>query len=218
MKKYVNFKNIAIVALVIWILLQWFNPGGVMPGGRTIRIDGKKYEVIKHTIDTVEVEKIKTVTKKGKDIVHEVIDVDTLVLKELVNVDSAAILKDYLAKIIYKDTLVLDGGLGTIALTDTITKNRILGRTWDAKVKERTIKEELIVKEPAKTQLYYGLNAGFNKTDYVSAVGAGLILKTKKDKIYNFNIGVNNRTTDGTNGSFSPYVGFGTYWKIKVKK
>ena len=218
MKKYVNFKNIAIVALVIWILLQWFNPGGVMPGGRTIRIDGKKYEVIKHTIDTVEVEKIKTVTKKGKDIVHEVIDVDTLVLKEMVNVDSAAILKDYLAKIIYKDTLVLDGGLGTIALTDTITKNRILGRTWDAKVKERIIKEELIVKEPAKAQLYYGLNAGFNKEDYVSAIGAGVILKTKKDKIYQLGLGVNNRTTDGTNGSFSPYVGFGTYWKIKVKK
>ena len=218
MKKFVNFKNIAIVALVIWILLQWFNPGGVMPGGRTIKIDGKKYEVLKHTIDTVEVEKVKVVTKKGEDIVHEVIDVDTLVLKELVNVDSAAILRDYLAKIVYKDTLVLDGGLGTIALTDTITKNRILGRTWDAKVKERIIKEELIVKEPAKTQLYYGLNAGFNKEDYVSAVGAGLILKTKKDKIYNLNIGVNNRTVDGTNGSFSPYVGFGTYWKIKVKK
>jgi hypothetical protein len=218
MKKYLNFKNIAIVALVIWILLQWFNPGGVMPGGRTIRIDGKKYEVIKHTIDTVEVEKVKVVTKKGKDIVHEVIDVDTLVLKEMVNVDSAAILKDYLAKIVYKDTLKLDGDLGTIALTDTITKNRILGRTWDAKIKERIIKEELIVKEPAKNQVYYGLNAGFNKADYVSAVGAGVILKTKKDKIYQLGIGVNNRTTDGTNGAFSPYVGFGTYWKIKVKK
>jgi hypothetical protein len=218
MKKFVNFKNIAIVALIIYILLQWFNPGGVMPGGRTIRIDGKKYEVIKHTIDTFEVEKVKVVTKKGKDIVHEVIDVDTLVLKELVNVDTAALLKDYLAKVIYKDTLTLDGGLGTIALTDTITKNRILGRTWDAKVKERIIKEELIVKEPAKAQLYYGLNGGFNKADFVSSVGAGLLLKTKKDKIYQFGLGVNNRTTDGTNGSFSPYVGFGTYWKIKVKK
>jgi hypothetical protein len=218
MKKFVNFKNIAIAALIIYILLQWFNPGGVMPGGRTIRIDGKKYEVLKHTIDTIEVEKTKIVTKKGADIIHEVIDVDTLVLKELVNVDTAALLKDYLAKVIYKDTLTLDGGLGTIALTDTITKNRILGRTWDAKVKERIIKEELIVKEPAKAQLYYGLNAGFNREDYVSAVGAGLILKTKKDKIYQFGLGVNNRTTDGTNGSFSPYVGFGTYWKIKVKK
>jgi hypothetical protein len=218
MKKFVNFKNIAIAALIIYVLLQWFNPGGVMPGGRTIRIDGKKYEVLKHTIDTIEVEKVKVVTKKGEDIVHEVIDVDTLVLKELVNVDSAAILKDYLAKIVYKDTLVLDGGLGTIALTDTITKNRILGRTWDAKVKERIIKEEMIVKEPARNQVYYGLNAGFNKEDYVSAIGAGVILKTKKDKIYQLGIGVNNRTTDGTNGAFSPYVGFGTYWKIKVKK
>jgi hypothetical protein len=218
MKKFVNFKNIAIAALIIYILLQWFNPGGVMPGGRTIRIDGKKYEVLKHTIDTIEVEKVKVVTKKGEDIVHEVIDVDTLVLKEMVNVDSAAILKDYLAKIVYKDTLILDGGLGTIALTDTITKNRILGRTWDAKVKERIIKEEMIVKEPARNQLYYGLNAGFNKEDYVSAIGAGLILKTKKDKIYQIGLGVNNRTSDGTNGSFSPYVGFGTYWKIKVKK
>ena len=218
MKKFVNFKNIAIAALIIYVLLQWFNPGGVMPGGRTIRIDGKKYEVLKHTIDPIEVEKVKVVTKKGEDIVHEVIDVDTLVLKELVNVDSAAILKDYLAKIVYKDTLVLDGGLGTIALTDTITKNRILGRTWDAKVKERIIKEEMIVKEPARNQVYYGLNAGFNKEDYVSAIGAGVILKTKKDKIYQLGIGVNNRTTDGTNGAFSPYVGFGTYWKIKVKK
>ena len=34
------------------------------------------------------------------------------------------------------------------------------------------------------------INAGFNKTDYVSAIGAGLVLKTKKDKLYNFNIGV----------------------------
>ena len=218
MKKLLNFKNIAIAALIIYILLQWFNPGGVMPGGRTIRIDGKKYEVLKHTIDTIEVEKVKVVTKKGEDIVHEVIDVDTLVLKELVNVDSAAILRDYLAKVVYKDTLKLDGGLGFIALTDTITKNRILGRTFDARVKERIIKEEMIVKEPARNQVYYGLNAGFNKEDYVSAIGAGVILKTKKDKIYQLGIGVNNRTTDGTNGAFSPYVGFGTYWKIKVKK
>jgi hypothetical protein len=218
MKKLLNFKNIAIVALVIWILLQWFNPGGVMPGGRTIRIDGKKYEVLKHTIDTIEVEKIKTVTKKGKDIVHEVIDVDTLVLKELINVDSAAILRDYLAKVVYKDTLVLDGGLGTIALTDTITKNRILGRTWDAKVKERIVKEELIVKEPAKTQVYYGLNGGFNKADVVSSIGTGVMVKTKTDKIYQFTLGVNNRVVDGTTGGLSPYIGFGTYWKIRVKK
>jgi hypothetical protein len=216
MKKLLNFKNIAIAALIIYVLLQWFNPGGVMPGGRTIRIDGKKYEVIKHTIDTVDVVKTKVVTKKGEDIYHE-----TIVEKEVIIpavIDTAALLKDYYSKVLYKDVLVLPDSLGTVAVTDTISQNRILGRTFNASVKQRTIKETTIVKEPAKTQVYYGLNAGFNREDYVSAIGAGLMVKTKKDKIYQFNLGVNNRTTDGTNGSLSPYVGFGTYWKIKVKK
>ena len=108
--------------------------------------------------------------------------------------------------------------LGTVAVTDTISQNKILGRTFDAKVKERTIKETLIVKEPARNQVYYGLNGGFNKADVVSSVGAGIMLKTKRDKIYQFTLGVNNRVVDGTTGAFSPYVGFGTYWKIKVKK
>ena len=216
MTKLLNFRNIAIAALVIYILLQWFNPGGVMPGGRTIRIEGKKYEVIKHEIDTVDVIKTKVVTKKGEDIYHEVIVEKEVQIPAVI--DTAALLKDYYSKVLYKDVLVLPDSLGTVAVTDTISQNRILGRTFNANVRERTIREELIVKEPAKTQLYYGLNAGFNKEDYVSAIGGGVILKTKKDKIYQFNLGVNNRTTDGTNGSFSPYVGFGTYWKIKVKK
>jgi hypothetical protein len=216
MKKFVNFKNIAIAALIIYILLQWFNPGGVMPGGRTIRIDGKKYEVIKHTIDTVDVVKTKVVTKKGSDIYHEVI-VEKEVLIPAV-IDTAALLKDYYSKVLYKDVLVLPDSLGTVAVTDTISQNRIMGRTFNASVKQRTITETTIVKEPAKAQLYWGLNAGFNKEDYVSAVGTGLILKTKKDKLYQIGLGVNNRTIDGTNGSLNPYVGFGTYWKIKLKK
>ena len=216
MNKLLNFKNIAIAALIIYVLLQWFNPGGVMPGGRTIRIDGKKYEVIKHEIDTVDIIKTKVVTKKGDDIYHE-----TIVEKEILIpavIDTAALLKDYYSKVLYKDVLVLPDSLGTVDVTDTISQNRILGRTFNASVKQRTIKETTIVKEPARNQVYYGLNGGFNKADLVSAVGAGLILKTKKDKIYQFTLGVNNRTTDGTTGSFSPYVGFGTYWKIKVKK
>ena len=216
MKNLLNFKNIAILALIIYLLLQWFNPGGVMPGGRTIRIDGKKYEVIKHTIDTVDVVKTKVVTKKGEDIYHEVIVEKEVIIPTII--DTAALLKDYYSKVLYKDVLVLPDSLGTVAVTDTISQNRILGRTFNASVKQRIIKETTIVKEPARNQVYYGLNAGFNKEDYVSAIGAGLMLKTKKDKIYNLNIGVNNRTTDGTNGSFSPYVGFGTYWKIKLIK
>jgi hypothetical protein len=216
MKKFVNFKNIAIAALVIYILLQWFNPGGVMPGGRTIRIEGKKYEVIKHEIDTVDIVKTKVVTKKGEDIYHE-----TIVEKEVIIpavIDTMALLKDYYSKVLYKDTLILPDSLGTVSLSDTISQNKIFGRTFNASVKQRTIKETLIVKELPKTQVYYGLTGGFNKADVVSNVGAGLLIKTKKDKIYNLGVGVSNRVTDGTNGTLSPYIGGGVYWKIKFKK
>jgi hypothetical protein len=216
MKKFVNFKNIAIAALIIYILLQWFNPGGVMPGGRTIRIEGKKYEVIKHEIDTVDVIKTKVVTKKGDDIYHE-----TIVEKEVLIpavIDTAALLKDYYSKVLYKDVLVLPDSLGTVAVTDTISQNKILGRTFNANVKQRTIKETTIVKELPKTKVFYGLEGGFNKADFVSSVGAGVLINTKKDKIYQLGLGVDNRTTDGTNGTFSPYVRGGVYWKIKLRK
>ena len=215
MKKLLNFKNIAIAALIIFVLLQWFNPGDILPG-KKVFIAGKAYEVIKHEIDTVDIVKTKVVTKKGEDIYHE-----TIVEKEVLIpavIDTAALLKDYYSKVLYKDVLVLPDSLGTVAVTDTISQNRILGRTFNANVKQRTIKETTIVKELPKTKVFYGLEGGFNKADFVSSVGAGVLINTKKDKIYQLGLGVDNRTTDGTNGSFSPYIRGGVYWKIKLKK
>jgi hypothetical protein len=215
MKKLLNFKNIAIAALIIFVLLQWFNPGDILPG-KKVFIAGKAYEVIKHEIDTVDIVKTKVVTKKGEDIYHE-----TIVEKEVLIpavIDTAALLKDYYSKVLYKDVLVLPDSLGTVAVTDTISQNKILGRTFNANVKQRTIKETTIVKELPKTKVFYGLEGGFNKADFVSSVGAGVLINTKKDKIYQLGLGVDNRTTDGTNGSFSPYVRGGVYWKIKLRK
>jgi len=215
MKKLLNFKNIAIAALIIFVLLQWFNPGGVMPG-KKVFIAGKAYEVIKHEIDTIDIVKTKVVTKKGEDIYHE-----TIVEKEVIIptvIDTMALLKDYYSKVLYKDTLILPDSLGIVALNDTITQNKILGRTFNASVKQRTIKETTIVKELPKTKLFYGLEGGFNKADFVSSVGAGVLINTKKDKIYQLGLGVTNQTTDGTNGGFTPYVRGGVYWKLKLKK
>jgi hypothetical protein len=213
MKKYLNFKNIAIAVLIVIVLMEFFNPFGNMPG-RTIRIDGKKYEVIKHTVDTIDVIKTKVVTKKGEDIYHETI-------KEVVIptiVDTTAILQNYYSKVVYKDLLVLPDSLGTVAVTDTITQNKIAFRTFDAKVKQRTIKETTIVKELPKTQVFVGFNGGFNKTDVISNVGAGVVVKTKKEKLYQIGIGVTNNVTDGTNGSLSPFINAGIFWKIKLGK
>ena len=215
MKNLLNYKNIAIAALIIFVLLQWFNPGDILPG-KKVFIAGKAYEVIKHEIDTIDIVKTKVVTKKGEDIYHE-----TIVEKEVIIpavIDTMALLKDYYSKVLYKDTLVLPDSLGIVALNDTISQNKILGRTFNASVKQRTIKETTIVKELPKTKLFYGLEGGFNKADFVSSVGAGVLINTKKDKIYQLGLGVTNQTTDGTNGGFTPYVRGGVYWKLKLKK
>jgi hypothetical protein len=97
MKNLLNFKNIAIAVLIIFVLLEWFNPGGVMPG-KKVFIAGKAYEVIKHEIDTIDIVKTKVVTKKGEDIYHE-----TIVEKEVIIpavIDTMALLKDYYSKVL----------------------------------------------------------------------------------------------------------------------
>jgi hypothetical protein len=215
MKNLLNLKNIAIALLIVVVVFQ--QCGGSKKGtGEIVKVDGKKYELIKHEIDTVEVVKTKVVTKKGEDIYHE-----TIVEKEVIIptiVDTAALLKDFFAKNIYKDTLNLPDSLGIVSLIDTITQNKIFGRTFNASVKQRTIKETTIVKELPKTKLFYGFEGGFNKADVVSHLGFGVLVNTKKDKMFHLGLGVANRTTDGTSGALSPYIGGGVYWKLKLKK
>lgn len=210
--KFSTIKNIVLVALIL--ILGYQLKSGKINIGKTTVVDGKRYEIIKEIHDTTEVVKTKVVTKKGADIYHEVIKHDTIPA----NVDTTSILKDYFAKNIYRDTLHLPDNLGFVLLTDTITRNLILGRTFTAKVKERVITNTTIVKELPKTKVYYGLEGGFNKTDVISHLGAGLVINTKSDKIYHLGVGVANRTIDGTNGKLTPYIGGGVYWKIRLRK
>ena len=213
MKKLLNLKNIAIALLIVVVVFQ--QCGGNKKGtGEIVKVDGKKYELIKHEIDTFEIVKTKVVTKKGEDIYHETIkEVNIPAI-----VDTQALLHDYFAKNIYKDTLQLPDSLGIVSLIDTITQNKILGRTFNASVKQRTIKETTIVKELPKTKVFYGLEGGFNKADVVSHLGLGFLINTKQDKMFHLGVGVANRTTDGTSGALAPYIGGGVYWKLKLKK
>ena len=213
MKKLLNLKNIAIALLIVIVVFQQCG-GNKKVTGEIVKVDGKKYELIKHEIDTIEVVKTKIVTKKGEDIYHETIkEVNIPVI-----IDTQALLHDYFAKNIYKDTLQLPDSLGIVSLIDTITQNKILGRTFNASVKQRVIKETTIVKELPKTKIFYGFEGGFNKADVVSHLGFGVLINTKADKMFHLGLGVANRTIDGTSGTLAPYIGGGVYWKIRLKK
>lgn len=204
--KKLDLKTLVILGLIVVILLMRACNGGSTKPGETIKVDGKKYEVLKHTIDTVKVP-VKTVEyRPGKNIY-----LDSLIYVEVpMSIDTLAILKDYYAKRVYIDTLKLKDDLGFIVVNDTVSQNSLLGRMWDAQVNKTTIKEQIIVKELPKNQVYIGLVGGFDKKNIINFAGPSLLLKTKSDKIYSIGVGYS--------GDKSVSIQGGIYWKIKLTK
>lgn len=213
MKKYITPKNITITILIILLFLAFINPGGHLPN-RTVyvpKIDSIPYAV--H--DTVMVDSLVEVEV---EVPYEV-PVDRLVEVMVIQpVDTAAILKDFNAKNEIKDVLTLPNGLGTINLNEVVTQNKITSRTFEAKVTPKIKTDTIYTPQPLKNIFYFGLTGGINKIDVISHIGAGIMLKTKTEKIFQLGVGVSNRVIDGTNGTLSPYFNGGVYWKIKLKK
>lgn len=196
-------KFIAIV-MIVALGLNFIVNGFHNPLKPNIKyVDGKPYEVIKHEIDTIDIVKTKVITKQGKDIYHDT----TIYVQVPMNVDTMAIIKNYFAKNVYKDTLHLPDSLGYVILLDTISKNTIESRMFTASVKQRTIKETTIVKELPKTKIFWGVGMGFDKTNYIHHVGANLLINTKCDKLYNIGAGVDINKT--------PFINASIYWKIR---
>lgn len=202
-----NFFIIIILVLIGVIVVQQCTSGGDSDKP-TVTVDGKKYELLKHKIDTVVVDHFKTKYVKGEDIYHETVVEKNVEIPVYVKGDTVRIVQEYSKKVLYKDKLVLDNDLGTIELTDTISQNKIIGRKWNAQIKERTITDTKIVKELPKNQVFAGLGGVVGNSNVL--VGPQISLKTKKDNIYGVNVYVDN--------NLNKYIGFNLAWKIKLKK
>lgn len=178
-----------------------------------VTVGGKKFGLLKYTLDTIEVTNTTVKKVKGDDIYHETFEIDTAFLPTVI--DTQQILKDFFAKNVFKDTLILNDSLGYVFIIDTITKNKLLERSWTAKVKSRVIKEEKILKELPKNEFYIGINGNLDKVDYLNSLGTGLIIKNKKDNIIQLNIGLSNKQINNSSSKLTPYFGGGYYWKLK---
>lgn len=210
MKKIFDIKNIIIALLLVLVVVEFINPKGIMPNRTFVIHDTVGFEVPVHdTIsEEVEVEVPVEVEKLVPYAVHDTIQ--TIV-------DTNLIVNQYLnSKNIFTNTYKFDKKQGSITITDTISNNKIIGRKYTTKI--TPIIDTLRIPEPFKRKVFGGVEASFNKPDVVSSVGVGFLINSKSNKIYQLGLGVTNQTTDGTNGSFTPYIKGGVYWKIKVKK
>jgi hypothetical protein len=134
---------------------------------------------------------------------------DTLIFTE--PVDTFAILKDHYSTRVYNDTIPVDS-IGFVYLQDSIRENQIQARKFKANYTIPIITSTTTITlppPPPKTQVFAGVDAGFNKTAPVSYAGPTIALKTKKDALYTVGVGYAVEQGMTVRGSM--------LWKIKLK-
>ncbi len=152
-------------------------------------------------IDTVYVD------RTIRDTVYTPGPVQVITRKLPVRIDTVKVLNDYYAKKVYKDTIKLDGIGSYVVVKDTITENKVASRQTFGNLKYPIVtKETTITIPPIQKNQVYG---GFILSGPNLGMGPQLILKTKKDKL--FQVGASLNQT-----GIQYNIGLG--WKIKLKK
>lgn len=217
MKKLLDIRNIIILLLLLIGIIEFLNPNGIMPNRTFFIHDTVGFEVPVHdtTIEEVlvEVEVPFEVEKPVPYAVHDTVSINN-------PIDTNAILNALGQKIFKKDVLKLPSNIGTVTLFDTISNNRIIGRSFKSEVKQKIVRDTMYTPIPRQNEFYVGLDAKFDKPNVINIVGLSVLFKNKDDRhMYRLGVGVTNRVDDqGINGTLTPFIGGGAYWKIKRKK
>jgi hypothetical protein len=212
MKYLKDLKTLLILILIGVVAVSQFKSCDTTPeGGVTHEIDTVYQEV------KVEVPKY---VPKWRTKIEEV-EVQVQVEGPPVKIDTAEILADYFAKyktidtlrLKYTDTSNVERSFGYGVVTDIISRNQIIERgiSWNYQIP--TVYHKITIHPKPVNQVYVGVSSGFNRSQFVDNVAGGLILKTKKDNIYQASIGMGN-----TGSGVEPFVGAGIFWKVRLKK
>jgi hypothetical protein len=114
---------------------------------------------------------------------HDTLEITNTVERVVpTKVDTLAILKDYFAKRYYEDTI--RNAYGYIIIKDTITENKVAARKHSERFTIPVVTTTIQLPVKQKTQVYAGILAQGSKDNLLSGFGVGLMLKTKKDQVY----------------------------------
>ena len=206
-----SIREILIVVLILAIVGMFiFPPKNQDPDpSEYIKIGGKEYKVLEDKQDTVFLAKKFNVPEYVPTPAEKIyVDVPS-------EIDSAKVVEEYYSKTVVKDSIVIDS-LGTAFITDTISANKILSRKATFEYTYPIIMNTRTVLEPPKNQVYFGGGVGFDKTNFINQIKGGLLLKTKRDKIFGLHVGLSN--TPLSPNSMTPFVEGTLYWKIKLRR
>ncbi len=146
---------------------------------------GKKQvnTITKTTIDTITVTKQFTKFTKGDKIPYKILDT---IYKQ--NYDTTYIIKDYEQVKEFTDSIHQDSNL--FVIKDTISKNRIIGRSFQAKIQEKTITITNNIQAKPKSALYLGIRSDISQ-DYSNVNhNISLSFKTRQRGLFSVGYGM----------------------------
>lgn len=164
---------IAIILFMMWRGCRGEGGGKTGPDTIKVKIDTVWVQSKSDTFYTPEIVKTKYVP---------VYKTDTLESFEFINVDTTAILKDYLATKYYSDSIAVQ--YGKVYIADTVSQNKIVSRGVKTAFTVPVVKETITIARPPKNIAYLGFEAIGNPQSPLYGVGASLGMKFKNDKYY----------------------------------
>jgi hypothetical protein len=170
------YKNIVIAILVIIVFL-FIKDKSAYIGQPSVIVD----------TDTVYQQKTFTKYIKGKSIPFVVLD--TIYNVDLVH-DTIKIIYDYSRVYSYSDTIRIDT-LGYAYIQDTISQNKIQGRSFKAEINEKTIYVTKTIIPKPKKEVYLGVIGDLRAFDNKLGLGLGLGYKTAKNGLFTINATTN---------------------------
>jgi hypothetical protein len=170
------YKNIVIAILVIIVFL-FIKDKSEYIGQSSVIVD----------TDTVYQQKTFTKYIKGKSIPFVVLD--TIYNIDEVH-DTITIVKDYNQVKVYSDTMRIDS-LGYAYIQDTISQNKIQGRSFKTEINEKTIYVTKTIIPKPKKEVYLGVIGDLRAFDNKLGLGLGLGYKTPKNGLFTINATTN---------------------------
>ena len=194
----IRIKDILMVAIVFVLWLLFFRDAKYI--GKSDFSDMRNYRKIVEVHDTTYQTDTLVRYKKGKDIQSYIISKDTITIH-----DTLRILNDYYTIKAYVDTIKKDSN--TFVITDTISQNKILSRSFKANLTEKTITIKQLYVEKPTNALYLGFRGDFRPFDGLQVLSPSLILNAKNKAL--IGLGLDLYKTGGLGVSGSLYLKIG---------
>ena len=139
--------------------------------------------ITKTTVDTVITYKTLTKYTKGDNIPYKILDT---IYKT--NYDTAYIVKDYSQAKEYIDSIRQDSNIYVIR--DTISQNKVIGRSFQAKIQEKEITITNNIEIKPKASLYLGIRSDLTRDLSKVEHNISLSLKTRYKGLFNVGYGM----------------------------